>query len=284
MQIEIAHTIKYSYSKAVFVEPMTLRLRPRCNSAQRLNTFQLNIKPIPAGVSENIDLEGNITATIWFDDEHDFVHVSARSEVETLLTNPFEFIVTEKSALSLPAFYAELYGKDLECYITQRFPCNEVERFIESPLQESRGEIISFLMKLASYIEKSFDKETREHGWPRPPAKTLARRKGTCRDLALLYMEACRVVGIPARFVSGYRCLEDEDSEDRQYLHAWAEVYIPGGGWRGFDPSCGKVVADRHIAVAAAADPDKAAPISGSFRGNNTRSTIEYNVSISPNR
>lgn len=284
MLFEITHTIKYSYSEAVFIEPMTLRLRPRCDSTQRLDAFHLKIEPMPVGVSENIDLEGNTTATLWFDDIHDFVHIFSRAEVETLQTNPFNFIIIEKSALSLPTSYSELFGADLKHYLTRQFPCIELERFVESPLEESKGEIGAFLLKLASCIEESFDRETREQGWPRSPAETLARGKGTCRDLALLYMETCRAMGIAARFVSGYRYLEEEDSEDKQYLHAWAEVYLPGGGWRGFDPSYGIAVADRHVAVAAAADPEKAAPITGSFRGNNVRSTIEYDVSISHHR
>ena len=104
----------------------------------------------------------------------------------------------------------------------------------------------------------------RPHGAALSPEATWGERTGACRDLAPLFNEVCRLVGLPARFVSGYGY---SDFLDERHLHAWSEVYLPGAGWRGFDPTIGLAVADRHIAVAAARDPEDTAPTSGTYRG-----------------
>ena len=96
-------------------------------------------------------------------------------------------------------------------------------------------------------------------------SRTLHQRRGSCRDLAVLFIEACRLMNIPCRFVSGYTAGCDDDP-DRQ-LHAWAEAYLPGAGWRGFDPSLGLAITENYLALAAAAQPASAAPVSGTFRG-----------------
>jgi transglutaminase-like putative cysteine protease len=94
----------------------------------------------------------------------------------------------------------------------------------------------------------------------------------------VLFIDICRAVGLAARFVSGYQ--EGDADQDRRYLHAWAEVYIPGAGWRGFDPTQGMAVADRHVAVAAAADPQFASPVMATYRGNNVEAELIADVAI----
>ena len=102
-------------------------------------------------------------------------------------------------------------------------------------------------------------------GDPWPPEKTLADRTGSCRDIAVLFCEVCRAAGLPSRFVSGYAV--DPDHSGCHHLHAWSEIYLPGAGWRGFDPTLGLAVADRHVSLAAARLPALAAPTSGVYRG-----------------
>ena len=109
-----------------------------------------------------------------------------------------------------------------------------------------------------------------------PPRVTLEKGQGACRDLAVLFVAACRALGFGARFVSGYH--QGHSEPMRRDLHAWAEVYLPGGGWRGYDPSLGLAVADRHVAVAAGTRPDQAAPISGSFRGTGVSSRMRAEI------
>jgi transglutaminase-like putative cysteine protease len=117
----------------------------------------------------------------------------------------------------------------------------------------------------------------RREGTPNAPEVTLATREGSCRDLAVLFCAACRAVGVTARFVSGYE--REASLQENGELHAWAEVYFHGGGWRGYDPSRGLAVADSHVAVAAAADPLLAAPVTGVYRGP-AKSTLEFEIAM----
>lgn len=118
----------------------------------------------------------------------------------------------------------------------------------------------------------------RPNGDAYEPAVTLKRGQGACRDLTVLFMEACRSVGLSARFVSGYA--EGLSTRDDGELHAWAEIYLPGAGWRGFDPTLGLAVADRHVAIAASPIPVGAAPVSGSFRADSATAGLSYEVSV----
>src|SRR5262249_22663127 len=131
---------------------------------------------------------------------------------------------------------------------------------------ECQGDTIEFLMRLARRIAETCKSITRDGGDALPAELTLAQRQGACRDLAVLHIEACRQAGLAARYVSGYH--EADAGRHDDHMHAWSEVYLPGGGWRGFDPSTGLAVADRHVALAAGAHAASAAPIVGSFRGN----------------
>jgi transglutaminase-like putative cysteine protease len=107
----------------------------------------------------------------------------------------------------------------------------------------------------------------------------LTGRAGSCRDLAVLFCAVCRAVGVAARFVSGYEC--GATSMEHAYMHAWAEVYLEGGGWRGYDPSRGLAVSTFHVPVAAAADAQLAAPVSGTYRGA-AGSKMDFSISIQP--
>jgi transglutaminase-like putative cysteine protease len=106
----------------------------------------------------------------------------------------------------------------------------------------------------------------------------MEQRQGACRDLAVLFIDACRCVGLAARFVSGYQ--DAYRSMGKRDLHAWAEVYLPGAGWRGYDPTRGLAVADHHVAIAAAADPQNTAPVTATYRGSNVEAELITEVSI----
>jgi transglutaminase-like putative cysteine protease len=281
MFFNISHQIKYTYSEPIFVEPLTVRLRPRCNSMQRVYKFSLNIEPAPAGIAEPIDLDGNNIATVWFDGLHDSISVSALSRVEVLPISPFNYVVTEKAVLALPVKYSQRYWGALDPYVRRRYGRSQVDSFIQPIIKETEGQTMPFLTKLASIMHEQFEREFRETGTPMTPNETIAKRSGACRDLALLFMESCRAVGLAARYTSGYGYAENENGLEKRHMHAWVEVYLPGGGWRGIDPSIGLAVSDRHVAVAAAAEPADAAPTGGTFLGTGIRSELEYEVSIS---
>jgi len=280
MRFDISHSIRYSYSAPVFIEPMTVRLRPRCNWSQQLEEFELHVTPDPAGMSHHLDIDSNNATTLWCNGLHRSLDIDARSVVLVPPADPFKYVVTDEGALRLPVTYGSSYSRFLEPYCTPLHRSSLLKEFIDPVLRRSKQETTSFLVDLAVETHEHLDNEPRETGGPMTPDETLALGKGACRDLAVLYMEACRSLGLAARFVSGYGYSEDVDPLGKRHTHAWAEVYLPGAGWRGFDPSIGLAVEGQHVAVAAAADPANAAPMSGTFRGSGVQSTIEYNVSI----
>jgi transglutaminase-like putative cysteine protease len=132
---------------------------------------------------------------------------------------------------------------------------------------------------MRAQVHKDCAKIVREEGPPQPAGVTLRQRRGSCRDLAVLFIDACRVFNIGARFVSGYQRYGQDPK--RRYMHAWAEVYLPGAGWRGYDPTHAIVVADAHVAVAACRAPAGAAPLEGGFTGTQgVSSTMEVCLEI----
>jgi transglutaminase-like putative cysteine protease len=145
-----------------------------------------------------------------------------------------------------------------------------------------QGQPISFLTELNAQIHRECQYQIRETGAALPPGVTWSQRSGSCRDYAVLFAEACRAVGLAARFVSGYQ-EGDPDRRDR-HLHAWAEVYLPGGGWRGFDPTQHAAVGDHYIALVASPLSTYTAPLSGSIKPGGVQSEMTYQLEIKPIR
>ena len=264
MRLAIAHRTEYRYSQPVFLEPISLRLRPRCDVSQTLHTYNIEIDPAPAGRGQCVDLDGNGTDAVWFNGLHERFIVVVDALVETHRKDPFAFLITDSHAASLPLVYAARLRPALAHYLARPLMDTAVAAFADAIKNEARGDSLRFLILLAERIRTDFAYSVREHGEPWTPRETLERKAGACRDFSMLYVDACRCVGIAARFVSGYSYA---DAAAEHHLHAWAEAYLPGGGWRGFDPSEGLAVADRHIALASGSGAEDASPVAGRFRG-----------------
>lgn len=279
MLYKIEHTTRYHFSKEIFLEPHIVRLIPRSDSTQTLKSFEIEIEPTPTGMTKILDLGGD-SIFLWFDDLTDSLEIICRSEVDTLRSNPFDYILASDRAHRLPMEYGTPYESVLEPY---RIPSSDFgdkfEGFVAKIMLESENSSIKFLSSLTSYINQNFAYEIREEGTAQEPEETLSKMKGTCRDFVVLFAEACRSMGFAARFISGYT--QGDLNNRENYLHAWAEVYLPGGGWRGYDPTLGLAVADQHIALASGTTPIEAAPVSGSFRGTDAAAKIEYDLTIS---
>ena len=281
MKLSVRHRTGYRFDRPVFLEPHVIRLRPRADATVLLIASTLDIEPSPAVRAENLDLEGNPVTQIWFEGTTDHFMIESRTIVETLSTDPFRFLL-DGSATDLPyAYPAELEAR-LSIYRTAPERTSPAVRAIASRAADEIGHRRDrFPWALTELIHREFQVEYREEGLPRTSDATLSSGSGACRDLAVLFIDCCHAMGLAARFVSGYAYIDDSAAGVSQELHAWAEVYLPGGGWRGYDPTLGLAVADRHIAVAAAANPADAAPISGSYRGSAV-ATLEHQVDIGP--
>ena len=277
MLFNINHTTKYVYDKKVFLEPHILRLIPRNDSVQTVHEFSYSINPEPVDKSMNLDLDGNNNITIWFNDVHKDLEIKTVSKVETKRTNPFDFIVTDLTAIKLPVKYSKEYEEVLRPYIINYSkPTKKLVDFSNSILKSSSSSTMCFLFNLSSHIHQNFEKTERKFGEPHPFEQTLKEERGSCRDLTVLFMEACRVFGLASRFVSGYHLTDF--ANDQNSLHAWAEVYLPGGGWRGYDPSLGLAVSGDHVALASGYHPSLAAPVSGTYRGNDINAELSYEI------
>jgi hypothetical protein len=164
------------------------------------------------------------------------------------------------------------------CLDSSRSQDGAVSRFARAVADGVNSQLLPFLAELSRQLHQQIEVPVREHGDPAPAERTLQERRGACRDVTVLFMACCRSLGIAARFVSGYQ--QGDGKGGTSYMHAWAEVYIPGGGWRGYDPTHGLAIADSHVALAASARPELAAPTSGSFRGTGVSSRMRTELTI----
>lgn len=169
----------------------------------------------------------------------------------------------EPWATILPFDYPSSLEKQLQPYLhTYSFiPDASALELAQELMMATAGNTLNFLFALNQRIYQDCEYMVRELGEPFPAGVTWRHKKGSCRDYTVLFMEACRAVGIATRYVSGYQ--EGDSEQLSRDLHAWVEVYLPGAGWRGYDPTLGLVVSDRHIPLAASAIPSYAAVIEG---------------------
>jgi transglutaminase-like putative cysteine protease len=271
----VHHSTRYAYAAPVFLEPQTLRLTPCTDASQRLTAFDMQISPVPAGRSENVDLAGNHTTRVWFEGETQSLAIEVEATVETQRDDPFDYLWD--GPRTLPMRYAEELREPMWVYSGER-ALREVGALADEAAVEAGGDAQQFPRTLAAMIHGRCRQEHRHEGNARPGDETLRLGEGSCRDLTQLFLEAARGKGFAGRFVSGYVADDEENSRE---LHAWAELYLPGGGWRGFDPTTGLAVGAYHIALARGADALHAAPVSGHIRGNAT-STLSAYVTIEP--
>jgi transglutaminase-like putative cysteine protease len=280
MLFHIRHALRYAYGRPVFLEPTILRLIPRSDPAQQLIHHGLTISPQASGSSRVLDANGGEAVVLWFDALQDSLSIEVELVVRTLRANPFDWIVTDPAARRLPATYPAGETLSLAPCLSGTEPiADAVCRWAADRAAEVEGDTIRFLGHLADTIHHGFHHVGRPDGEPMAAADTLASRTGACRDTAMLFVQACRSLGLAARFVSGYSMHHPEEVSEHE-LHAWAEVYLPGGGWRGYDPSLGLAVADGHVALTAAPDHQLAAPVSGRYRGTGVTSSLHYAVEV----
>jgi transglutaminase-like putative cysteine protease len=264
MKITVTHNTVYRYDFPVYLEPHIFRLRPRTTSAQRLLAFDLQIAPVPAGTTECLDQDGNLGLNAWFDGPTRELSVRSWFKVEMLRANPFDYVIIGES-LNLPLWYREPLCAALAPYRQDGHVAESVKQYAQEAAAGAQWNTLSFLTTLSAQIYRTFRQVIRPYGPPWPSDQTLSAMQGSCRDLAVLFCDVCRVMGIAARFVSGYEC--SSANRDDSYMHAWAEVYLPGIGWRGYDPSRGLAVSNGHVAVAAGLDYDLASPVAGWYSG-----------------
>ena len=187
------------------------------NSAQRLLTFDIQLLPTPAGTTECLDQDGTLAMNAWFNAPTAELSVVSRFSVELLRDNPFDYLLLGES-LDLPLWYRQPLCDALAAYRQDGHVLESVKDYARSVSASAQSNALWFLTALSRQIYQTFPQIVRPEGRPWPSYQTLMQREGSCRDLAVLFCDVCRVMGIAARFVSGYECASADRHDS--YMHA----------------------------------------------------------------
>jgi len=274
--LRIRHRTRYQYRSPVQLGEHRLMTRPRDSHDLRLLDATLTIDPAPEQVRWIHDVFGNSIAVVDFNGSAGASSLSVTSDfrAEHFPANP-EAIVVDPYACRLPFQYSASDIEDLGRTRERHYadPQRHIETWAHSLLQRlPEAGTLEALEALTLAIKEGFRYEVRQAAGVQSPLETLERRSGSCRDFALLMMEAVRSLGLAARFVSGY--LYDDARVDAGAelvgggsTHAWVQVYLPGAGWVEYDPTNALVGGRNLIRVAVTRDPSQAIPLTGSFIG-----------------
>lgn len=273
MFLRLVHLTRYDYSQPVSFAPHALYLRPRETSRQRLHHFALEITPTARRIATNDPLD-NALDWAFFAPENPATRLEIRSElmVETLDSNPFDFFL-KPTALTFPFAYdpAEQIALAPSLALRSDSPGPKVLRdWLAQHLTTAPTETVPFLMALNTAVQRALTYNRRDEQGIQSATDTLARGTGSCRDYAVLLIELCRAQGLAARFVSGYLyepAATGAAPPLAPAMHAWAEVYLPGAGWRGLDATRGIFCDDAFVPVAHAAFAENVNPVQGTFYG-----------------
>lgn len=264
---KIVHRTYYNFSGSVWLEPHTLRLRPREGHELRIESSTLEISP-PATLRWCRDVEDNSVAIATFAAPADKLSIASEVVIQQYNQAPLDFLLADY-ATDYPFVYTPEDWVVLAPYtIATESPVSQLlTEWVASLWQPAEQlQTYSLLQRLCVHIHQTLAYQVREEPGVQTAVDTLARGTGSCRDFANLFMAAARHLGLAARFVSGY--LHAPPSVlNYGATHAWAEVYLPGAGWKGFDPTLGRIAGTDHITVAVARLPESVPPVAGSFVG-----------------
>ena len=260
MKVEIRYQTQYAYAGAVSFSPHIYRLFPKAERHLRVldSAFQTNADAV---VNYRRDLFDNEIASCFYPGQSALLQASFRLELDIARKNAFGFLLASH-ALEVPFEYQPQDLRMLQ-------PYREGATSFELPfwkMQGRRRPTVHTLMELNDALHDHLAYERRDEGDPLPPEETIARRRGACRDFAVLLAEYLRGMGLATRLASGYLCeFGDAGKVAEGSLHAWTEVYLPGAGWVGMDPTNGTFCDHHHLTAAVGLTPADIAPVVGNY-------------------
>jgi len=274
---KIIHRTYYNYTKEVLLGTHHLLLRPREDYELRIESFVLKCNPF-SKIFWHRDIENNSVAVADFNQNTQQLIVETEVILQQYNESPLDFIVSDY-AISYPFEYKEEDKILLAPY--RVLPDKETRELLNNWIfniwkNDEKIQTYTLLQNLSKYINSTLVYNVREEPGVQSVKETLALSSGSCRDFAFLFMEAVRCLGLAARFVSGY-LYAPLMSDKVGSTHAWAEIYLPGVGWKGFDPTIGDIVGKDHIPVAVSRLPESIPPISGTYAGN-SKSSLDVGV------
>ena len=280
-RLRITHLTEYRFASPVTLLPHRLLLRPREGHDVHIETSKLDIAPSHT-VKWHRDLFDNSVAVVSFLEAASTLSIASEVVIQHYEEAPLDFLV-EDYAVNYPFVYRPEERADLIPFQQPAYPNDQ--KAIQDWLRElgvgaGPTETYAMLDRINRAIGAAFTYGVREDEGVQPPSQTLRERRGSCRDYAALFIEACRDLGLASRFVSGYSHGLASESGNAA-THAWAEVYLPGPGWKGFDPTSGQIAGTHHIPVAVARHPEAIPPVAGSFVGPaGSRPALIVNVQV----
>ena len=281
MKKKIIHKLFYSYEEPVSLSEHLICMKPRSGGFQKLNYFDLEVNPCPHSIFPLISANGDDIFKVFFKEPTYSLLVKTECEIETQI-HPDLYQLENDNDLSLP-MKIEGENSSLNGFIQgwllngQHDPA--AIQIAQEALVGIENNVLDFLYQLIALIKDRVKYTPRHIGPAWTAGRTLRERVGSCRDLAILLMETCRCVGIPSRFVSGYQFMDQPP--EKYELHAWTEIFIPGFGWRGFDPSGCGLINSKYITLASSSKSELVAPVRGSFTGApDLKSELQWNIEI----
>jgi uncharacterized protein (DUF2126 family) len=272
LNVALTHRTAYRYDRQINLAPQVVRLRPAPHCRTPILSYALKIAPEAHFINWQQDPFGNFLARVVVPDKtHEFV-ATVDLLADMAVINPFDFFV-EAEAERWPFAYEPTLRSELTPYLEPLAGTPLVESYVRG-LDTSARATVGFLTDLNRQLSRDISYRVRMEPGVQTPELTLQIRSGSCRDSAWLFVQILRRLGLAARFVSGYliqlksdaaagRTQQGGAGADFCDLHAWAEVYIPGAGWVGLDPTSGLLAGEGHIPLAATPSPISAAPITG---------------------
>jgi uncharacterized protein (DUF2126 family)/transglutaminase-like putative cysteine protease len=277
VKVALTHRTTYEFARPVAVAPHVVRLRPAPHCRTPIEAYSLDVSPATHFVNWQQDPFGNWLARLVFPEKTDKLEITVGLVADLMTINPFDFFI-EEYAERFPFAYEDTLAADLAPYVRPVDGSGEAAAWREAlpPLPVGGVPTVDFLADLNAAVHRDVAYDVRMEPGVQTPDETLARRIGSCRDSAWLLVSLLRQYGLAARFVSGYLVQLTTDpyvtehiegpagpSQDFTDLHAWAEVYVPGAGWVGMDPTSSLFAGEGHIPLSATPHPSSAAPIEG---------------------
>ncbi len=271
IRVSLHHKTEYLYDRLVTLGPQVVRLRPATHSRTPIHSYSLRIEPKDHFINWQQDPQGNFLARLVFHSLTRKFSVEVDLVAGMTVINPFDFFL-EPHAEIFPFEYEELQARELRPFLEAPAAGPKFEAYLAS-VDVSKRKTIDFLVELNQKLQRDIGYLIRLEPGVQTPEQTLERGSGSCRDSAWLLIALLRRLGLASRFVSGYliqlkpdmKSLDGPSGTEVDFtdLHAWTEVYLPGAGWVGLDPTSGLLAGEGHIPLAATPDPYSAAPVSG---------------------